>query len=199
MDNQPQAPSLEPLPTYPARNQKKSRRLVKIIAIIVAIALLVFLGKKLFGGSKKEETKLPPTPTPTEFQFPTDTPQPSVSVSPTEGATPSPTAKASANSVDSKTGLDRASVSVEVLNGSGAVGAASKASDTLKALGYNVTSSGNADNFDFAQTEIHVKSTKSKFLSLVKSDLSNSYTIGIAAADLDSSASADIQVIVGKE
>jgi hypothetical protein len=197
MDNQ-STPSLEPLSTYPARTPKKKNRMAGILAIIVFLIVLIILGKKLFSPSKQISSEtLSPTPSPTEFQFPTDTPE--ASVSPTSGVTPSPTAKAAANPVDSKTGLDRSAVSVEVLNGSGTVGAASKAADILKGLGYNVTSTGNADNFDFAKTEIHTSSAKSNYLSLVQSDLSSSYTIGTADSNLDASSSADIEVIVGAQ
>lgn len=194
MDNQTQ--TVEPLTTYPARPSRKKNPLLKIIALILVLIVLFFIGKSIFGGKKQTQVVIPPTPTPTEFQFPTDTPSPSSSVTPSGSVTPT-TVKS--NPVDSSTGLDRSSVTVEVLNGSGVVGAASKASDTLKALGYDVVSSGNADNFDFSSTEIHIKSNKSKFVNLVKSDLSSSYTIGVAAADLDASASADIRVIVGKQ
>lgn len=192
MDNQTQP--VEPLATYPARSSKKKNRLLKIIVILIILGLIIFFGKSLIGGKKETAKPAALTPTPTEFQFPTDTPQPSVSTTPTS---PTPTPKASP--IDKATGLDRSSVSVEVLNGSGVIGAASKASDILKNLGYNVTSTGNADNFDFTDTEVHVKSTKSKFAGLVKSDLSSSYTVNVASADLDASASADIRVIVGKQ
>lgn len=193
MDNQTQP--VEPLATYPARPPKRKSRFINIALVLIVVLLLFFVGKFIFGGSKKTQVALPPTPTPTEFQFPTDTPAPSSGL-PTSSVTPTIAKK---NPVDSATGLDRSTASVEVLNGSGTVGAASKASDTLKALGYNVVSTGNAANFDFASTEVHVKSTKSKFADLLKSDLSSSYTISVANADLEASASADIRVIVGKQ
>ncbi len=197
MDNQQQQtqPELSPLPTYPSRNQKKSGRFIKLLLVIIVLAVLAFGGKKLFFSKKQEQIKLPVTPTPTEFQFPTDTPAPTVA----QTGTPAPTKQAAINPVDSKTGLDRSSVSVEIQNGSGVVGVASKASDILKGLGYKIGSTGNADNFDYASTEIHVKDSKSQFLPLIKSDLSSSYTISNAASDLDASASADIRVIVGKQ
>jgi|GEM_PF-1237924 len=199
MDNNQPQQSTEQVPTYPARpTSKKSNRFVKIGALVLILVILFFGGKKILGSkSSQTPVTLSPSPSPTEFQLPTDTPAPSDS--PTPAVTSTPTPKPTGNPVDRATGLDRSSVSVEVLNGSGIAGVAGKMSDTLKSFGYKVSSTGNADNFDFANTEIHVKSASSSFLSLIKSDLSSSYTIGNAASDLDSSAAADIRVIVGKQ
>ena len=83
-------------------------------------------------------------------------------------------------------------------NGSGVVGAAKKAADALKELGYGISSTGNADNYDYTNVTIQVKSGKSNFLSLLQKDLGSSYTVGTASADLTVTSSADALVIVGK-
>ena len=98
----------------------------------------------------------------------------------------------------SSSGVERSNLDVAVLNGSGEAGAATKASDALKKLGYNVVSSGNADNFDYATTQIQVKSTKKAYLNMLKTDLSDTYTITSATADYTGT-SADAVVIVGKK
>ncbi len=179
-----------------APTPKKSKKFVYLILFLILLAIAV-LGVKKFSA-KTQKTTPGITPIPTEYQFPTDTPKPSVG--PTSGAanpTTSPTTKA-VNPVDQLTGLDRSTLSVEVQNGSGEVGAASKGSDILKSFGYKVVATGNADNFDYQSATIKVKSTKTNFLSLLKKDLGFSYTVGSASADLASSSTADALVIIGK-
>ena len=173
----------------------KSKKFLKLIIFAIIVIGLIWGIQKLFFGGSKEEKTVAITPTPTEYQFPTDTPAPS----PTGALEPTvtPTSKA-VNPVDSATGLDRSTLSVEVQNGSGETGVASKGSDVLKGFGYKVIGTGNADNFDYQNTTIKVKSTKTNFLSLLKKDLGFSYTVGSTSADLASSSTADALVIVGK-
>ena len=173
----------------------RSKKFLKLIIFAIIVIGLIWGIQKLFFGASREEKKVAITPTPTEYQFPTDTPSPS----PTGALEPTvtPTAKA-VNPVDSPTGLDRSTLSVEVQNGSGEAGAASKGADVLKSFGYKVIGTGNADNFDYQDTTIKVKSTKINFLSLLKKDLGFSYTVGSTSADLASSSTADALVIIGK-
>lgn len=175
---------------------KKSKKFLYIILFVILLVGITFMFQKFFFGSKDEKNASVISPTPTEYQFPTDTPEPS----PTgEEAKPTvvPTTKA-VNPVDASTGLDRSALSVEVQNGSGVTGAASKGSDILKSFGYKVSAIGNADNENYENVTIQVKSTKTNFLSLLKKDLGFSYTIGSSSADLASSSTADALVIIGK-
>ena len=172
---------------------QKSRNFGRLIVVIIILAVLIFGAYRLIGS--KKTTNVPAVvPTPTEFQFPTDTPTPSPETSPTPQVTTIPTV----NPVDASTGLDRSTLTVEVQNGSGVVGAASKAADALKGFGYHVTAMGNADNFDYENATVKVKSTKSKYLPLLKKDLGFSYTVASASSDLSDSSSADALVIIGK-
>ncbi len=175
-----------------------SKKYFAIVAAIVVVLLLILGVSKFLGGSKKSTTTM--VPTPTQEAFPTDTP------TPTEAGTPTPTEKPSAtpkptttSSVDKATGLDRAKLSIHILNGSGTAGASKKASDFLEGLGYNIVQIGNADNFDYANTQVQVKSGKSNYLSLLKKDLSANYTLGSSSSDLGASESADAVVIIGKQ
>lgn len=183
---------------------KGSGRLKKILFMFFFLLLLVGVGyfaTKYFLGSEKETKSLTITATPTEYQFPTDTPTPiATPTAVLKKVTPTakPTVKPTVNQADSQSGLDRSALSVEVQNGSGEAGVAGKGSDTLKALGYNVISTGNADNFDYQDVTIQVKSTKSGYLALLKKDLGSSYTVGTTSADLSSSSTADALVIIGK-
>jgi hypothetical protein len=182
---------------YSPETPKKPKKFV-YITILIIIVIIFFLTRNMFFGTKKQIEKPALTPTPTEYQFPTDTP----ALSPTESVsqpklTITPTVKA-VNPVDSLTGLDRSTLSVEVQNGSGESGVAGKGADTLRSFGYKVLKTGNADNFDYQNTTIKVKNTKSNFLALLKKDLGFSYTVGSASADLDSSSAIDALVIIGK-
>lgn len=97
-----------------------------------------------------------------------------------------------------KSGLDRSTLSITVLNGSGKEGTAGKAANIIKDFGYNVASTGNADNFNYEGATIKVKKEKNNFLNLLKQDLSKDYTIKSATSDLDSSSPTNALIIIGK-
>lgn len=97
-----------------------------------------------------------------------------------------------------KSGLDRSKLSVIVQNGSGIEGSAGKAKNILKDLGYNVVSTGNAENYNYQGVTIKVKKEKSNFIDLLKKDLSKNYTVKSTSPDLPSSSSTDALVIIGK-
>lgn len=180
----------------PAPAGKSKKFLKLIIFTIILVSFIWGVQKLFFGGSQKSEQEAI-SPTPTEYQFPTDTPVPNASPTETAKVTITPTTKA-INPVDSATGLDRSALSIEVQNGSGVTGAAAKGSDILKSFGYKVSGIGNADNENYENVTIQMKSTKTNFLALLKKDLGFSYTVGTASADLDSSSTADALVIIGK-
>lgn len=180
---------------------KKSKRpLFWFVLVIIIIILLIFVGKGLLGSKNQKPQAPQVTPTPTQAQLPTETP----ALSPTSQSTPSPkptntpTPKQTADPLDKATGLDRSKLSVAVENGSGETGVAAKASDFLKGLGYNVVSTGNADNSGYTNVTVQIKNAKSDFLSLLKKDLSVNYTVGASSSDLSASTSADAVVIIGK-
>jgi hypothetical protein len=101
------------------------------------------------------------------------------------------------SSVDDS-GLDRASVEIIIANGSGQEGAAGKASAIMEAIGYNIVSTENADNFDYEGLTIKTKEDKERFIELLKKDLSKEYEITKTSSDLSTDSSYDILVIVGK-
>ena len=179
---------------------KKSKKWLMILIAIIVLGLIVFGATQFFGGSGGSQAEL--TPTPTEFQFPTDTPAPTEpdatpTGEPDATKAPSPTSKSSANPVDKATGLDRSKVSISILNGSGTAGVAGKGSTFLKDLGWNVSGTGNADNYDYTGVTIQAGSSMSKYVSLLKSDMSGTYTVS-STTDANASSSADITVIIGK-
>lgn len=175
--NQEQPSAFAPVPPR-KRNWKK---LIYLLGVILAIVVLFNVVRTLTGGSKSTP---PPTPTPIVKETPT----------PVEESTPEPTI----NPVDSSTGLDRSELSVAIQNGSGEGGVAKRASDLLKGLGYDVVSTGNADNFDYTDITAKVKATEKKYLPLLIKDLSTEYAIGSSSSDLSASESAEAVVIIGK-
>lgn len=195
-DNPFPTPSLDKKPA-----SKKKKRFIFLFFAIVFILLLIYVGSKVLNSNKSnKEADITPTPT-EEFIIPTDTPAPTteeLTPTPTQKPTASPTPRSSTSSIDKTTKLDRKDLTVIVQNGSGEKGVAGKVADILKNLGYNVTSTVNADNFNYSDITIQVKSTESDFLPVIKKDLSSDYTIGSSTSDLSSSSSADAVVIVGK-
>jgi len=186
----------------PGRSKKSLPKKTIILIVFIVLITVAVLFVKL--SAKSEEQQAPtvsatpfateiPTPTPIE-PGPTETPTPT----PEPTATPTPSPKPSANPVDKATGLDRSQLNVLIQNGSGEAGVASKASDYLKGLGYDVASTGNADNYDYANVTIQVKADKSDYLALLKKDLGLNYTIENASSDLPDSSTEDALVIIGK-
>lgn len=178
----------------------KSPRFLIFFIVSILIIVGIFGAWRFFGAKSQKEEAPTSAPTPTEFQLPTDEPTPEATqtAKPTSVLSPTSTPKPTTDPVDKSTGLDRSKLTVEVQNGSGEVGAAKKAADALKGLGYTIAATGNADNYDYKDITIQVKSDKSKYLSLLQKDLGSSYTVGTASADLTATSSADALLIVGK-
>ncbi len=179
---------------------KRGKKLIFLILIIVILAAIAFGAMQLLGNTSTEDAT--PTPTIEEFVLPTDTPTPEQETdgtpTSTTTGTPTPTQNTgSSNSVDPVTKLDRADLTIVVQNGSGEAGVANVMKTKLEGLGYVVSSTGNADNFDYTETTIRVKAASKDFLSLLRKDLGDDYTIGSATSDY--TGSGDAVVIVGAE
>ncbi len=189
-------PEPEPQSYAPLPSRKKSpvKLLLFVVGAIVVI-LVLFNGVK-FVASKFQKSEPSPTPTPVSVETSTPSATEEASASPSSSPTETPTP--TSNPVDSATGLDRSKLNVEVQNGSGVSGAGAKAATFLKNLGYNITSTGNADNFNYANVTIQVKSSQQSYLPLLNKDLSTSYSVGSTSADLSATSSADALVIIGK-
>jgi len=97
-----------------------------------------------------------------------------------------------------KSGLDRSKLSIAVKNGSGVEGTAGKAANILKGFGYNVSSTGNADNFNYIGVTIKVKKESSNFMDLLKKDLVKDYIVKSASSDLASDSPTEALIIIGK-
>lgn len=187
---------------------KRPKTLIILAVFLILLGVILFVGSRFLTTQETNEDAqsakvaptaiIAPSDTPTPSEDPTPTPKSNVTPSKAAAPTTAPTTSSSStSSVDKATGLDRATLTVSILNGSGVAGVASKMSTTLKDLGYAIGSTGNADNFDYQNVTIQVKSAKSKFLPLLKKDIAASYTVGDATATL-ASGSADAVIIIGK-
>lgn len=119
---------------------------------------------------------------------------PSILARPTPTPTPAPTATPTPTPAQ----VDKSSFEIQVLNGGGTPGAASKMKSFLTDKGYKVASTGNTPDYTYDNTEIHGKSNMTNAVASLKADLKDTYTLGAVDTTLDASASADVQVIVGK-
>ena len=187
----------------PTHVYKKStgqkRRFVPLLVVILLIGIAIFGAMQFFSKEPTKSTVVPSsTPVPTEDIFPTDTPFPTPTglVTPTQSLTP--TIQPTSSPLDKATGLNRSDLSVAVQNGSGQVGGASKMADSLKSYGYHIVSIGNASSFTYEDVTITVKTSASKYLPPLKSDVSKQYTVASSSATLSASNSADAVVIIGK-
>lgn len=85
--------------------------------------------------------------------------------------------------------------SVQVLNGSGMQGAAVRVAEILKQHGYEITTVGNADAFDYVVSEVINHNGTDEGASRIAALLNSR----IVRRDQDASAPADVTVIVGKD
>jgi hypothetical protein len=158
-------------------NRRKSRPklmlwaiVVVVAAIVVGISLITFSTRKSASQSGSSQTK--------------PTPQTSVAPSPTTAPIT----------------LNREDITIQVLNGGGVAGAATKMKNLLTDKGYKVEGVGNTSEYNYEQTEIKVKADKEGALNLLKKDLSGSYTISSSSSStLSADSEYDAQVVVGKE
>ena len=174
-----------------SRPKKNNKKLIGIIAIILVIIGLIFLGIKKSNSNKSVE-KITPTQTeaqPTEE--PTTEPSPETSVAPSKAApSPRPTSGAITSAHD---------LAIQVVNGSGTVGAAGEVQSFLKGKGYTNLDTGNADNFDYQGVSVKIKSSRNKFLGALQTDLKEKYTLSASGSGtLAESSAFDAQIIVGK-
>ena len=184
--------------TKPPASAKK-RAFIYVLLFVVLIGLAIVAGN-YFLSSKKAKSKVEPTPTPTPpIVIPTATP----TASPSGKSTPTPTVKVSPTAKVSPTVSPTTAVSktltIQVLNGSGTKGEAGKVASLLKAAGYSISSTGNADTFDYQKTVIQIKKSKLSYATQLKKDLSASYTVDPTVQTLAESSEADAIVIVGAE
>jgi hypothetical protein len=123
-----------------------------------------------------------------------------VSSSKSDTASPTPVASATTTSptpsASPSATVDLTKYTVNILNGSGIAGEASKVKDLLVTAGFKVGTTGNAATYDYTKTIIKAKSTVDKaFLTKLSSSLAKTYVVG--DSQTLTSGTTDVQVIVG--
>jgi hypothetical protein len=94
--------------------------------------------------------------------------------------------------------LNRVEISFEVLNGSGVAGEGKKAADKITGLGYTVSTTGNADNYDYKESELWLKKDFEDKADLILADLKKEFkNISFSGELKDTSAAA--RLILGKK
>ncbi|QQG47673.1 MAG: LytR C-terminal domain-containing protein [Candidatus Woesebacteria bacterium] len=156
----------------------------KLLLITIGVALIVAaIAGSLYvyfsGISKAKKQSPTETPSSTLPPTPAGTSSPSITPSPS----PIPAEKLS-------------SLKISILNGSGKIGVASNAKSLLEKAGFTVTSTANAQTFDYTDTIIQVKGTiDASIVNLVKQTLSSDYQVKVG--DPLNSGNFDIVITVG--
>lgn len=184
-------------PTYVERSSGKSRLIITfLILFVLVIAALAGFYFFMLKGQQTKST-VTPTATPTSAVTPTTLP----SATPSGLLSPSVSKKLTispSGSVDKNTKLDRSTITIAVLNGSGVKGAASAISTYLSGLGYKVQSTGNAEVFTYEGITVKAKKANSDYLTLLKNDISKENPDVSVTAKTDDTITTDAVVIVGK-
>lgn len=166
-----EAPKEEPIPPAPEEsNLDKKNKKIFLIGIVLIVIILSATGLLLFLilGGEKEKKTIKVEPVKEEVKKP----------------------------VEKK--LVKEDWTLEVLNGSGVKGLASKKAESLEEAGYTVVKTGNADNQNYEKTELYVSEALEKNANLLIEDLKELYKVTEVKGKLtDSTASA--RIILGKD
>ena len=184
------------LSSYNKPRSPKIKAFIYVVAFALLIGGAIFFGNYFLSTHQSSKKPLAPTSSPAT-PTPTQTPVASPSATPTplkSKVTPTPTLKPGLTATAAPVSK---SLQIEVLNGSGTSGQAGKVASLLRGDGYGITSTGNAATFDYPQTVIQIKKSKSTLAAQLKKDLSVSYTVDPTIQTLAESATPDAIVIVG--
>ena len=180
MDEQVQQPqpTFTQSPIYQEAPEGKNAKWLWILIVLIIVGALAFAFFRGIGPfAQFRSGSQSATPTPEAF---------------IEEPSPGPEASQGAN-------IDKASAKVRVLNGSGRAGVASSSKDFIESKGYKVTAVGNAANFDFETTIIRLKGAFANFADALVADLSDKYSVSVSDEELESTDSADVEVIIGSK
>jgi cell division septation protein DedD len=156
-----------------------------VLGIVLIIGLIV--GGLLWINKDKDEE---PTPedgqagivnqgesTPTEIPVPTATPEP----------------------VEPLTEEEKEEMSIQILNGTGIPGRATIARARLENAGWGEVEVDNADNYDYVESEIQVKSGSGGVFTSLKEDMEEYYQVASDSFELSTNSEYDAIVILGED
>jgi hypothetical protein len=162
------------------KGNKKGFKIVLIILLLLSFfAILVggFLYYQKNISNKEEGTEANPTPTV------------EVKISPTE--TP-------ATDSGKISEVKLSNLNVQILNGSGIPGQAGEVKELISSLNFKKIDTGNADNYDYADTEVSIKdSVPSSVYDQIKTKLESIYTVVESKDAVSTTSSYDVIINVG--
>ncbi|MCS7092033.1 MAG: LytR C-terminal domain-containing protein [Patescibacteria group bacterium] len=172
--------------SFPEPKKKDSNSPIGLIVIIVVLSLILGGGGFLIYANKDAlpfiGAKQTPTPTPVSIR---------VSPMPTE-LTPTPTPESVKADM-----IDKDSISINVLNGTGVPGEAKSVQDALLALGYSEVTIGNASKQDYVITEVlYSTSVPEAVVSEIVTELQKKYKEVKSKKGIPSKG--DVEIIVGQ-
>lgn len=169
--------------------EEKPKRNIKLILLVVVVVAVVVaaLGGGIYvyttGTKKSENSGTEDKMATSEASTPTPTP---IESGPTQTPTQAPK-------------RELTNYKLQVLNGSGLIGAASKAKDLLEKNGFKVEEVANASSYDFEKTVIQVKKgVPIDIVDTLKDVLSKNYSVEVGGA-LEEKSSFDLVVTVGSK
>lgn len=155
------------------KNGGSKSKMIIMICLIIIFTILGFVGGYFYA--KDPSSSSAPLPVITDT-VPTSTPTPV------------------------EEGVDLSAYSIEILNGSGVAGVAGSEQEALEADEFNVENTGNAENQDFTETIIAVKSDVSEeFIEKLRDSLEERYVVAAGTEELEDDNDYDVVVTIGSE
>lgn len=171
-----------PTKTEPSSDEGEKKGVGK--KIIVLVVVLVVIAGIVAGGVYyyKSNVQIEPEPEVTLNEKPTPMPTEAVKEEVTEEE------------------VDVSKYSLSILNGSGVPGEAGKAEGLLEEAGFAGIETGNADSYDFLETQVSLKSDAPKGVyKEIEKALGSDYKVVQSKDALDDDSSFDVIIIVGSE
>lgn len=150
-----------------------------VLGIILIIGLVV--GGLLWVNKKKNQE--PEIIINQEESAPTETPVPTATSEPAEPLTEE----------------EKTEMSVQILNGTGIPGRATIARARLESAGWGEVEVDNADDYDYVESEIQVKSGSGGIFTSLKEDLEEYYQVASGSFELSANSEYDAIVILGED
>lgn len=151
-------------------------KIIVILALTLIIGGIIAGGVMVYRGSQgKTPVSIKKNPSPTPTQIP----------KPTEAPTPTPVKK-----------VDLSKYKIQVLNGSGVVGAAGEIKTLLEKEGAKSVATDNADSYDNKNTEIRFKKEVKEEVFIKLKEILSNYTV-VKKDTLSTSSDYDIVIIIG--
>ena len=151
--------------------------------LVLSLLATLVVGGALTGGILYSRTSLD---TRSKAAAPEVTPTPTPEATSTPEATPTVEA------------LDLTEYSINILNGSGIAGQAGVVNDLLEEAGFDSLDTGNADSYDYEETEISLaESTPKAVFDAIKKALEDDYEVTKSDA-IEEDSDYDILIIVGQ-